>query len=376
MQIVTESTFLNAAKKVGAVSAQHATDADAARRLPREVVDAVLDAGFARYFVPRQWGGSLGGFAELTDGVALVGEGCTSAAWIAALYAHSARFGAYLPTEGQAEVWANGPDAAVVSALVPSGRVQPVADGWRLAGEWSYISGVDVSDWAMVCGPSPTGGDDVEQMFFAIPVSDYSVRDTWMSVGMRATMSNTLVVEDAFVPRHRAFPRWAVSNGVDDPEWPPCHRVPLRAVSGLTFGAPVLGAATGALRSSIDMLTAKRDVRGRPSKEKPAIQLALARADGEIEAARLLLHRVAEICDEGIFTPERTARNGRDSAMAVELLTSAVDRLFRAGGTGGQTGDRPLQRFWRDVNCAGTHVALGFDTPATEYARFLLEHAA
>lgn len=376
MKLVTESIFLNAAKKAGAVAAQHAADADIARRLPRAVIDAVLEAGFARYFVPREWGGAVGGFAELTEAIAAVGEGCTSAAWIAALCAYSARFGAYLPAEGQAEVWANGPDATVVSALVPSGRVQPVSGGWRLAGEWSYISGADVSDWAMVCGPTPGEGEGVEQMFFAIPASVYRVRDTWVSVGMRATMSNTLVVEDAFVPRHRAFLRSVVSGGADDPELPPCHRVPLRAVSGLTFCAPVLGAAVGALRSSIGMLAAKRDVRGRPARDKSGIQLALARADGEIEAARLLLHRVAESCDSAVFTPERIARNGRDSAMAVELLTSAVDRLFRAGGTGGQTGDRPLQRFWRDVNCAGTHVALGFDAPASEWARFLLDHAA
>jgi len=83
--------LVSAARIAAHTAARHAAEADASRRLPEEVVDALVTAGFARSFVPVGFGGEPVGFGELTEAVATVAEGCASAAWVSSLLAQGSR---------------------------------------------------------------------------------------------------------------------------------------------------------------------------------------------------------------------------------------------------------------------------------------------
>ncbi|MCX4906885.1 acyl-CoA dehydrogenase family protein [Streptomyces sp. NBC_00878] len=331
------------------VAAAYAAQADTDRRLAPEPVKALLAAGFARHFVPERRGGQEGGFTELLDAVSVLAEGCTSTAWIASLGAQVGRMAAFLPEEGGGAVWREGPDTLLVGGLVPSGSATATDGGWLLDGAWPYVSGVDFSDWALLCGRVPgVGGGELR--FFAVPRSTYRIKETWDSVGMRATGSHTLVVEGAVVPAHLSFPYDDLLRGSD--RGGRCYRVPHRAVNGLSFVAPVLGAARGLLRRWTDW-------------EAP--QPEVVRAGAEIDAAQLLLERTAAAADAGEYSPLLTARATRDCAVAAELLATATGRLFRAHGTRGQSEAHPAQRVWRDVSTATTHAVLRFPTAATAF---------
>ncbi|MCL7424499.1 hydrolase [Streptomyces sp. YS415] len=339
-------------RKAADLAGRHAADADLARRLPGEVVDALVAAGFARHFVPVRWGGRAGGVEELLDAVATVGEGCTSAAWIATVTSGAARMGACLPEEGQGELWSGGADTLVVGALNPTGRARPVIGGWRLTGQWPLVSGVDFADWSLVCASAPAGERETA-LFLAVPRRDYRVADTWFNVGMRATGSNTLIAEDVFVPAHRSVPRDDIRQGRAVGSVARCHTAPLRAISGPLFAAPALGAARAAVRAWSARMAA------RPG---PAVPGVLARAEADIEGAALLLRRVARTADEGAAGESERTGAPRDCALAADHLVDAVERLFRSAGSGAQAQDDPLQRVWRDVHCVAAHTALRFDT--------------
>ncbi|MFJ9628425.1 acyl-CoA dehydrogenase family protein [Streptomyces sp. NPDC101175] len=382
MPAVDKSTIVTRAPMVAEIAARCAEEAETARRLSPQVVEAVRDAGFARHFVPRAHGGEAGGFAEVTAAVGLVGEGCTSAAWAASLAAYAGRYGAFLPEEGQTDIWADGPDVLLAGALMPSGKAEPVAGGWRLSGEWKYISGVHFADWALACAAVPAEGPvdpdaRPEVRFFAVPRADFTIEDSWFTVGMRGTGSDTLLLADAFVPEHRTLPRSAVHAGRAPASDARCHLVPMHAVNALPFAAPLVGAARGALRAWIARAGARVDRRGQAVAEKPATQVALARSAAEVDAAELLVLRTAAVADGTEHVPEGEAavRGARDLALAVELLVSAVDRVFRAGGTSGQSSADPVQRFWRDVNSAASHVALSFETTGAAYGAWALSGA-
>jgi alkylation response protein AidB-like acyl-CoA dehydrogenase len=377
-----KSTIVTRAPMVAEIAARHTDEAETARRLSPQVVRALRDAGFARHFVPVAHGGEAGGFTELTSAVGLVGEGCTSAAWAASLAAYGGRNAAFLPDEGQAEIWADGPDVLLASALVPSGKAEPVAGGWRLSGEWKYISGVHFADWALACAPVPAKhpeasvdpGARPEVRFFAVPKADFAIVDSWFTVGMRGTGSDTLLLTDVFVPEHRTLARSTVHAG-----WAPasdtgCHIVPMHAVNALPFAAPLVGAARGALRAWIARTGSRVDRRGQAVGEKPSTQVTLARSAAEVDAAELLILRTAAVADGTQCPPkgEAAVRGARDLALAVELLVSAVDRVFRASGTSGQSSSDPVQRFWRDVNSAASHVALSFETTGAAYGAWAL----
>jgi two-component flavin-dependent monooxygenase len=358
-----------AAQEAAAVAARHAARADAERALPREVAEAVVRAGFAQHFVPARWGGAAGGAGDLLRAVATGAEGCPSAAWCGSVIAGAARMGAYLPEEGQRELWAKGPDTVVVGALVPRGGATPVPGGWRVTGTWAYTSAVDFSDWALVCALVPQDGAHVP-WFLALPRGDYRVTDTWTAVGMRGTGSNTRVADDVFVPAHRGFPRDDMMGGRSVGSDARCHTAPLRLLSGLLFGAPALGAARAALRAWSEH-TAGGDGTGNPAQAG-----VLARAAIATDAAALLLERAARVADAPSATPLEQLRSPADCAYAVEQLVDVVERLLRTAGSAAQLAGHPLQRLWRDIHGLAGHVALRFDPAGTAYGTRLLSDAA
>ncbi|MCD0452125.1 hydrolase [Actinocorallia sp. API 0066] len=348
-----------ALRRAAETAARGAAKADEHRVLSAEVAESLVAAGFSRHFVPARWGGADGAATGLVRAAATVGEGCASAAWCGAVAAGSSRMGVYLPEEGQAELWADGPDTRVVGALVPAGRAERTDGGWLVSGSWDFTSGVDHSDWAFVCAPDA----DARPWFFAVPRSGYRIRDTWHNVGMRGTGSNTLVLDGVSVPAHRAFDRAEMLAGRAVGSRSPCHTVPLRGVSGLIFAAPALGAARGAAR--------EWTTRFRGGGE--TARLAAARAAGAINVADLLLETAAARCDRGGLTPEESLRQPYDCALAVDHLVDAVEGLFRGAGSRGQLAASPLQRFWRDVHCLASHVALRREPAAVAYGGHLLD---
>ncbi|MEC4017661.1 acyl-CoA dehydrogenase family protein [Streptomyces sp. H27-D2] len=354
-----------AAEKVRILAAQHAAEADTTRKLTPDVVEAVREAGFARHFVGSRWGGTEGSFAELSRAVMTVGEGCPATAWCASLSAYSARFTSHLPEEGHRAIWGAGPDVIIATALMPVGRFAEADGGWRLSGQWSYVSGIDFADWALLCAVLPGGDGPPRMRFFALPSGSYTVRETWDSIGMRATASHTVVVEDAFVPGHLSFDRADMMTGRSAESGLASHNVPFQAVGGLTFIAPVVGAAVGALNACAATVTGRRRTPGNETK--------LVRASGRIDSARHLVEQNAEVIDGRSFTPELMARNERNATFAAEMVCEAVELLMRAAGTSGLGEGQPLQRFWRDITSATSHVALQYDTAARKnYSAVLL----
>jgi two-component flavin-dependent monooxygenase len=368
------------AREVGEAAATHAAKAELDRRLGPEVTESIRAAGFARHFVPARWGGSEGTFGVFTRGVAEVAAGDASAAWCASIAATLGRMAAFLPEEGQRAVWGEGPDAFVVGALMPGGNARAVRGGWEIDGKWAFLSGIHASDQALLCCPVPTDDGGREVRFLLVPRAAYTVEETWFTVGMRGTGSDTLALEPTFVPREHSFARADLLTGRAVASDAHCHQVPLKSVSGLSFAAPVLGAAEGALRGWTAALARKR--LATPSADRISgggdamSELTLARAAGEIDAARLLLERAAADADEGRPAPPAAARAQRDHALAVDLLLDAVNRLARTAGTRAQSESGDFQRFWRDANAAAGHVVLQWEPAARGYAAAVLDGAS
>nr|AAD13564.1 oxygenase homolog [Streptomyces cyanogenus] len=371
-------TLLSAAEDVAALAGDQAARADETRRLDPDVMKVVLGRRFARHFVPVEHGGAAGTFTELTEALVTVGTACAASSWSASIVAGVGRMAGFLPAEGRAEVWKDGPDAVVVGSLAPLGRAKAVPGGWRLSGTWPSISVVDFSDWALVRAVVADSEGQALRVF-VVPRAGYEIQDTWSNVGMRATGSNTLVVDDVFVPDARTFEGDDLFQGRPRSSSAACHSVPLQAVNGLSFAAPALGAARGALAVWSDYATAKfrsapREPGG-PGISRGFYATTLARAAGEIDMAYLLLDRAGRVADRGAgVTPLEAPRNTRDCALAVETSVTAVNRIFAAAGTSGHSTASSLQRFWRDANAAATHIGLQFEPAAMAYASAVSAH--
>ena len=378
---LTSTTLSSAARDVAAAAAQCATHTDTSRQLDPDVVKILVAAGFPRHFVPVSCGGNAGTFVELHHAVSAVGEGCAATAWCASLASHVSRMAAHLPAEGYREIWTDGPDTLLVASLTPLGKAEPVSGGYRLSGKWPFISAIDYADWALLAAMVPHNGQPQPRVF-AVPRSAWRTVDTWQNVGMVATGSNTVIIEDIMVPMARTVSRDDLFAGraVDSDE--PCHAVPMQATT-MMFATPALGAAKGALKSWLDYVTPKIQaavnlpkpaLAGMPTFNRTSYDVTLARSATEIDTAELLLERAAVNADSGPgLSPLQTMQNWRDCAMATEILVGVVNRLFRSVGTTGQASSNPVQRFWRDINSMAGHQALQIESAAIAYSHQVIK---
>ncbi|MEU7582066.1 hydrolase [Streptomyces sp. NPDC041068] len=361
------------APRIAALAGEHAVRSEAARTPHPDVIDAVVAAGFAAHFVPPPFGDPARTFTELKRAAAVIGAECPATAWCAVLATLMARTAGHLPPEGQKRLWGKGPDTLIAGGVTPRGNASPTEGGWTLSGSWPSVTAAEHADWLLLTGVVHEGGTAGPRVF-VVPRSAARVEKTWDDIGMQATGSHTVAVDEVFVEEPMTFPL-ALLAEVDDPR--PGHDdrpVPLLAVNTLLFCLPMLGAARGVLRRWTRSVGDK--LHERQGEFDPLVAHyadVFARSSSELDAAELVLDRVARLVD----TAERVdradvARNQRDCAFAAGLLVDAVDRLMRASGSSGHSTGRALQRLWRDIHTAGAHMALQFGPAAAQYAREFL----
>ena len=111
--------------------------------------------------------------------------------------------------------------ACIATSAAPTGKVAVAPGGYKLNGRWSWCSGLaPPSQWIMIGGLVFREGEDHPDMrLYLVPVSEVKQDDTWYCAGLRATGSNTSVLDDVFVPEHR-------SVSVRRPSAMPARRVP------------------------------------------------------------------------------------------------------------------------------------------------------
>ncbi len=364
------------AGRVRAMAARFAARAEAAeeaRRIPPESVRDMLDGGLARILMPPRLGGYGLGLETWYETTLEISKADASHGWCAALITHHCHMIAQFPEEAQRAVWANGPDVAIAASIAPTTQVARVDGGYRVSGQNSaFASGVDHCAWAMI-GGAVAGAAPPDPMLFAIPRSDYEIRDTWFTAGMRATGSKTIVTDNVFVPDARVLRLADMRQGKGAGgaiHEAAIYRTPFYFYAPLTFAAPMLGAAQGAYERFRDWTKTRRGPDGSPAAERTSTQMRMARAAADLDAADLLLRRTLETVDAPPAAwPQLVARSIRDFARASELSMAAVDTLVALSGTAGFAAAHPLQRAWRDIHFASAHIALSTEINYAHFGR-------
>ncbi|WP_086828750.1 3-hydroxy-9,10-secoandrosta-1,3,5(10)-triene-9,17-dione monooxygenase oxygenase subunit [Streptomyces sp. NRRL B-24572] len=359
---------------------ERATEAEELRRVPDASVKELTEAGFFRLLQPGAYGGLAADPAVFYAAVHEIAKACGSTGWAAAVLGVHPWYVAQFDPRAQEEVWGTDGSTRICSSHAPTGEVTPVDGGFRLSGRWHFSAGCDHARWALLGGlVTDAEGRPVDMLTFLVPYADYRVDAVWDTVGLRGSGSNDILVEDAFVPAHRALGYGPVTTlrcpGQEvHPE--PLYRLPYAAVFTTTISTAMVGIAEGAHEDQVDAARERlKAPQGRRATEDPFAQARIARAAGEIDAARLQLHRnmteLYALARDGAPIPmELRARTRRDQALATERAITAVDLLMENAGRGPlHVGDDVLQRAWRDLHTGRGQAANDVDRALVLYAQ-------
>jgi alkylation response protein AidB-like acyl-CoA dehydrogenase len=356
-----------------------AGETEALRKLPPATIADIKAAGLHRICQPRRFGGAEAPLDVAVDIVATLARGCASTAWVVGVFAdHSIIVGMMEPGCVD-DIWATDRDATISAAFAPTGTGERVEGGWRISGRWGWSSGSDHADWYLLVTPLPDPANDgaIATYFCLVEREFVAVEDTWHVMGLAGTGSNDLIVADAFVPDYRAMPtkrahEGAVARGRTDVA--ALYRLPHVSCVPFLLAAPSLGVAQAVLDSHVAYIGSHPSTRGTAVGELATMQMHVAEAAAEIDAARLLAQRhcreAMDAMAEGrTLTMAERARGRRDQAYVARLCQRAVDRLFTAGGGGVLSTKSEMQRRFRDMHAIAAHIALNWDISATTYGR-------
>jgi 3-hydroxy-9,10-secoandrosta-1,3,5(10)-triene-9,17-dione monooxygenase len=361
------------AKNFAPVIRERADRAERARQQPQETIDEIIASGLARLLTPKRWGGYELGLQTFVDTVIEIAKADASAGWCYSFLNIHAWFLAHYPDEAQRDVWGTTPDVAMADSFVPAGKVTRVTGGYRISGNWPFVSGIDHSEWCMLSGIMPSeSGSALGPHVFLLPRSDYEIEDTWFVAGLKASGSKNVVVRDAFVPEHRVVDLMALAEG-NAPgamlNTHPMYRHPLLALFPIALTAPIVGATLGAYEWWRETIrTRSTRITGIPLTSFTHVQIRLAETEAEISAASSFLREIAEVgSTDGHITLELRARNHRNFGYLTQLCLRAIERIYLSSGGNANYESNPLQRYWRDIHAMGSHAAIGFDTAAETF---------
>jgi 3-hydroxy-9,10-secoandrosta-1,3,5(10)-triene-9,17-dione monooxygenase len=348
---------LDKARSLAPVLRERAFAAEEARRISDETIREIKEAGLFRILQPARFGGfELDPQTFLEVGM-IIGAACGSTGWVYSVVGvHNWQLG-LMPEQAQVDVWGEDQDTLICSSYTPRGNVEIVDGGYRLSGRWSFSSGCDHAQWAILGGVATDADGNVRRLCFLVPRTDYRIDDVWRVVGLRGTGSNDVVIEDAFVPEHRTHDYRSGSVTSDSP----IFRLPFGPIFTFGIAAPLLGAAQGALDDHIAWTAERvRITKGTRVAEEPFSQARVAEAAGELDGARLQLWRdlddmMALARDEKDIPVEVRARARLDQVRATQLAISAVDRVFQNSGGRVLHELNPIQRAWRDIHAGAQH---------------------
>jgi 3-hydroxy-9,10-secoandrosta-1,3,5(10)-triene-9,17-dione monooxygenase len=385
---LTPELMLDRARGMRSTLRENQGRCEAEGRVPQDVNDALVKAGFYRIVQPRRFGGYEFDVPTFYRVMMEVSRGCPETGWVLALTAGHPLLLASYPEQAQVEAYGADGEFRGPASFSPPGEAKAVEGGYLVSGGWLSASGIDIGThfigMAMVAPEKE--GDPPSPIQFMLERGQFEIVDDWKVMGMQGTGSKQVRAKDAFVPRHRAVPTMGAVRGsqaipaarlYDNPMYQ--GRIQPFLIGEAT--AVAVGAARGALDLYERALTGKRSMfpPHLERTEDPEFQTHYGRALALIATAEAALVRAgedfmayaAEAASGGEpFGEERELSLTLIEQQCVRLAWEAMELIYRTAGTSASArSGASIGRIFRNMAVIGTHPALQLDRTAVAAAK-------
>ena len=328
------------------------------RQVTVEAMDLIKASGFMRALLPKRWGGLEATPQEFFAAQIAIAEQDMSTAWVAGVVAVHAYQIALMSEQAQEDVYSADPNTLISSSYNPVGaRVEPCDGGFMLHGRWGWSSGSEHCSWVLLGGIIPGEG----YRTFLLPRTDYEIEDTWFVLGLQASGSNDIVIEQpVFVPDHRTHKQMDGFNCTHN-QPNPMYNIPWAQI----FTRVVSTSAIGALKHALALFTGNAGTSSTdPSKlmGDPDITRRVAETINDIDEVETILFRNFDDMMGTVLNGDEIPMIDRvryryQASLVIDKLGAAVDRLSDVAGGRNVFDDAPIQNIWRDVHVSRSHVA-------------------
>jgi len=335
-------------------SAAH--DRDASH--PSENYERLRQEGFLALTVAEKWGGGGASLLDHTVAYEALGQGCPSTALAFNMHAsvvmpmlespevpaETKKRLAQLVVRERKLIAGNFSEpvtTSLIGARPIKTRARRVAGGYRVTGRKMFASMLEAADLVMV-GASIAGAGALAGMVFLLPrvAEGRRVDANWDVLGMRATRSDSLILEECFVPDS------AVLYRSDDMS-------ALRQNNLHWFWGSYTPVYLGVAQAAYDELrrvvgARKPEGYAQPLAYHPDVRRQVAEMSAEIGAARLVTYHSAWLADSEGLTKKSTAALYRAKYLVGEAVSRVTRTALTLSGAHGVFKPQRLEQLFRD----------------------------
>jgi alkylation response protein AidB-like acyl-CoA dehydrogenase len=322
--------------------------------------DAFADANYAELkasglvgaAVPSELGGLGATHAELCEMLRTLARACGSTGLAFSMHTHSVAASVWMwrhqnaPVEDLLRRVAAEKLVLMTSGgsdwLPGSGIARRVEGGYRVSGRKAFASGAPVADLFMTGAIAEDSPGQREVLHFAVPMQAPGVRvqSNWKTLGLRATGSHDVVLEDVFVADGEVAVRR--EPGV----WHPLFHIASMVAQPLIF-AVYIGIAQAAVERALEMARRRR--------QTPQLLDLVGRLLNELRAAELAQADMVAAAAAGEPGFAITNRTYTARALVGRSVLRVADLAFEVAGGAGFFRDAGFERLFRDLQGARFH---------------------
>ena len=330
----------------------HVIEWDEAKTFPMAVMKQLGEMGMMGVIFPEAYGGAGMGYLEYavvveelsrvdgSVGIAIAAHNSLCANHIYAMGSEAQKQKYLVPLASGKAIGAWGLTEPEAGSDAGAQRTTARKEGayWVLNGAKNFITHGTVGDIAVVMARTRPGHgtDGISAFILEKGMNGFRAGKQENKLGLRASDTSELILEDVKVPEENLLG----DEGVG-------FRQAMKTLDGgrISIGALGLGMAQGAFEASVKYAKSRQTF-GKPISEHQAIQFKLADMQVQIEAARLLIHKAADLKDRGLpYAKAASMAKLYSSEVACRVAEEAV----QIHGGYGYIKDYPVEKFYRDV---------------------------
>lgn len=364
---------------------ERSKETDEIRRIPEVTIQELKEAGLFHILRPKRFGGHQANMKTYTKCVTEISRGCGSTGWVYGLCCiRELMISESFSEKTHSEIYDPEEDVIFAGVFEPRKiKVVKVEGGYKIEeGYWPFCSGSLHASWGYFGMPIvDEAGSVVDQGLITLPLSQVEIADDWHVVGLRGTGSNSVYMNDVFVPDHRVVSFTdAVSGKFESDHFReiPLYNTALFPALAMSLAVPALGMAQAALEFFMNVIPNRKAANLGVEQLSDAVYThnTVAEASLNIETASLLFNQVADNLDTWAASGEYMPKPERVKALAqmghaVQICKEALDRILLASGSGIVAQGHPLQRISADFSALYTHRTISPITSKENYGRVL-----
>jgi alkylation response protein AidB-like acyl-CoA dehydrogenase len=353
------------AKALAGEIAEAANEVERTRRLPAALLTRLHEARLSRMLLPQSVDGDEVEPGAYMLAIEEVAQHDASVAWNLFVANSAALLAPYLEPETAQTIFAApnalvawGPPNAAVATVEPG--------GYRINGRWDFASGCRQATWmgahCRVQEPDGSirkhadGGPHIQSFLF--PAEKAALHDTWNTIGLCGTASDSYSVDNLFVADAFVGTR-EVPEARRDPG--PLYAFTMQGLYAVGVAAVALGIARAMLDAFGALAVEKTPIGLSRLAERAGVQSGVGKAEARIGSSRAyLLNTLKDIYNnaaEGVTidVPDR-ARVRLACTNAIHGAIETADWLYKNAGVDSIFAGSPYERRFRDIHTLSQQI--------------------